>query len=65
MFTDAQKFKVKFNECKEQVRKNLEGTGTWKLNYRRDEMLRFKFELLFLHGTALTFNIFRAPHQLD
>lgn len=27
LFTDAQKFKVKFDECKEEVRKNLESTG--------------------------------------
>lgn len=29
LFTDAQKFKVKFDESKEAVRKNLEGTGTY------------------------------------
>lgn len=30
-FTDAQKFKGKFDDCKEEVRKALEGTGTWNL----------------------------------
>lgn len=27
VFTDAQKFKVKFDECKEEIRKSLEGTS--------------------------------------
>lgn len=51
LFTDAQKFKVKFDECKEEVRKHLEQTGTWSLNILAIFLIKCKF-----FETQLIFN---------
>lgn len=62
-FTDAQKFKGKFDDCKEEVRKALEGTGTWNLqqmSYLKCALLSCAdmpiFIILYTWGTSASYN---------